>query len=825
MKSKAHHRRWCAPALMSGVLGLLALVSGGADARAAGPQPRLSPLLSSWRSLSAQRRAAQRGTAVRLLARYTGDDTALAAAGVHLLARAGRVVSIEVPLERLDAVAALPGMQELSVPGYLRTRLDRSVPLAGGTVAQERFGLDGTGTIVGVVDTGIDVHHPDFQNPDGTTRLSYLLDFALVPDGRHADIPHPMVRLYDGADIDTALAQGQNAALPVQSVDKVGHGTHVAGIAAGSGRATGNGLPGGRYVGMAPGADLIVVQGTRDGMNLFCDADVLAGVAFILERATALGQPAVVNLSLGGQVGGHDGTHPVEEGLEALATERPGRAIVVAAGNEGDSDLHSSGQLGDGALGSASITVVVPEVPDRNGQAAHVALEIHYLEPPPQSGPQTPEAIAQGPVQVSLITPKGTMVGPVIQNQTVRSETESGEVALTHISAQPGGPPSRRGVAQVGVVVADDGDKLVAPGKWTLIVSGRTARFDAWLVDIMAGAILGTRLEGWLDPDIHLGVPATADSVIAVGAIGSRTSWTDVAGMTIQQPVPLDGPSEFSSFGPTRDGRLKPDLVAPGEYIISSLSADAPSTSMSSAFYLGSDNRGQILVADDGVHALLRGSSQAAPHVTGAAALLFSVDPTLDAVAVRDRLRAAARIDPLEEGGWNTALGAGRLQVDRALVALLGAGVGPLDPTTSSVGTARDLLAPDGALSTQVVVIPRDSFGHPLGPGHRVEVQTTAGRLVGGLTDSGGGLYTTTLSSGPRGQAAVITATVDGKALSGQARVYFGASRAEEGTPFTATGGGGCAQAGGGAGPSAAAALSLLMVLALICAHSRRDRR
>src|SRR5262249_59124324 len=108
---------------------------------------------------------------------------------------------------------------------------------------------------------------------------------------------------------------------------------------------TGAQLPAARYVGMAPGADLVIVKGNRHG-NSFSDADVAAGAAFIFARADELGEPAVVNLSIGAQTTAHTGHSAMEEMLSAMiGPGHPGRLIVAAAGNDGGDDLHASGDL------------------------------------------------------------------------------------------------------------------------------------------------------------------------------------------------------------------------------------------------------------------------------------------------------------------------------------------------------------------------------------------------------------------------------------------------------------------------------------------------
>jgi subtilisin family serine protease len=127
-------------------------------------------------------------------------------------------------------------------------------------------------------------------------------------------------------------------------VDGDGHGTHVLGIAGGDGSATGGTVPAYTYVGMAPRADLVMVK------TDYTDTGILDGVAYVMNRATALGKHAVVNLSLGSQYGPKDGTSPFEAGIAALTG--PGRIVVASAGNDGGYPVHAevTAPGGPGAL-------------------------------------------------------------------------------------------------------------------------------------------------------------------------------------------------------------------------------------------------------------------------------------------------------------------------------------------------------------------------------------------------------------------------------------------------------------------------------------------
>src|SRR5690606_36571184 len=273
------------------------------------------------------------------------------------------VVSARIPLDALPALAADPALRRIEAAAALRpigfTDLETFVRAHGAPAAAARrpspfhlasaavlandicasearverlrqrsgdrfVGLAGHGVIIGVYDTGLDLSHPDFRNDDGGTRVLYAWD-----QSAESGTPPGQV----GADVfdygNECRADAIDAgACPM--VDAVGHGTHVAGTAAGTGAATGNGRPAYRYTGVAPAADLIIVKG---GDGSFSTDRAVDGVAYIFARAAELGRPAVVVLSLTTQTGPHDGSTAFEQALDSLAG--PGRIIVAAAGNGG----------------------------------------------------------------------------------------------------------------------------------------------------------------------------------------------------------------------------------------------------------------------------------------------------------------------------------------------------------------------------------------------------------------------------------------------------------------------------------------------------------
>src|SRR5690606_35979639 len=173
----------------------------------------------------------------------------------------------------------------------------------------------GEGVIMGIVDTGLDPTHPDFHDADGNTRVLKYWD-QVMANGPLTPAQYGYGQVWTKAHIDG----GQ-----MTSTDNNGHGASVAGIAAGGG--TANGM----HAGMAPKADLIIVRNPAGGPNF--SSTVVDAVQFIFEEAEALGRPAVVNISLGRQLGSHDGKDAAALMIDDMLMEQGGRVVVAAGGN------------------------------------------------------------------------------------------------------------------------------------------------------------------------------------------------------------------------------------------------------------------------------------------------------------------------------------------------------------------------------------------------------------------------------------------------------------------------------------------------------------
>lgn len=612
---------------------------GGAVPNSAEAAPKsVHPALSNVRPGAAmhERFLSRRGDGVVMVDLLIQGDLApglLRARGIEVNTVAGGWITARCPLGLLNALLEIPGIDRVEVSERCQPLLDLSAVNAGlggvrtvGTT--DITGETGQGVIVGLVDSGVDLGHPDLKNADGTTRVVSLWDQSATSGVPPAGFTYGAE--YDSAAINDGLSP---------EVDTDGHGTHVITTAAGNGRATGNGQPANVYVGVAPKADVVAVKTT------YATTAIVDGVNYIFRKATALGKKAVVNLSLGTQDGPHDGTYGFDTMISALTG--PGKIVVASAGNKQNDDNHAQLDL-DGTT-PAGMTLTVPTYSKNPGADNDYLVFTGWYPGPDQ-------------ISVTLTSPNGATIGPVMPATTQSLNSSDGFINVYNATTSPS-----NGDNEIYIEIFDQfSAKVPEPGTWTFTFTP-VALTSTGVVDMyLYGNSLGSAgaLARWvqgLAPFGAIGSPGSADSVITVAAHTTKECWTSVNGTAYcWNPTPTLGAiAGFSSRGPLRNGKQKPDLSAPGNGVAAGKSASA-------TFQVE-------LVMPDGVHAILSGTSMSAPHVAGAVALLLAQPAWANgsSAAIRNRLRSTARTDAFTGATPNATWGSGKLNVAAAVAPLV----------------------------------------------------------------------------------------------------------------------------------------------------------
>jgi len=516
--------------------------------------------------------------------------------GLPVTVSTGTILGMRVTLLDLLTLVASPDVIYVEPDWKTEPKLDRSVPAIGADLVHAPPMSDtGENVIVGAVDTGIDYEHLDFRydsDGDGFEESSRIMSIWDQTSGLFGNY-------YNRSEIESDIANGLGPSQGiVHESDSEGHGTHVMGIAAGDGSSSSAGM-----IGVAPGAQIIAVK------TPFYTSDILSGVRYVFDQAEQAGLPAVVNLSMGGHEGPHDGTSLFEQGLDELL-DRPGRAIVVSAGNEGDVPLHVSR-----VLSGNSATFSVDPGSD--------SLELSLWYP-------------GGSSFTIVVTPPNGSPLTVISGAAGDSTSASGTVTVDNAS-YGANPENNANEALITL------SQLTTSATWGITVTdaGGGGRFDGWITSTQ-GTIIGGDSSSTIDE------PGNAKDVITVGSYNTKAQWPSLAGeQDYSSSSPLSRLSYFSSIGPTRDGRQKPDLTAPGAWICSALS----SSSIAAAY----------LTNPDMVHKMNLGTSMSAPHVAGVVALMLSIDPQLTASRIKSILIDTATQDTFTGGVPNMSWGWGKV--------------------------------------------------------------------------------------------------------------------------------------------------------------------
>ena len=493
-----------------------------------------------------------------LIVKYHGSLDALEQLNVAVEYLLAGYALLTVPEGLVERVAELEQIEYVEKPK--RFFYEAVGPAEESCIAQvtrrDPF-LSGTGVLIAVLDSGIDYKLAEFRNPDGSTRIKFLWDQTLKPVGAPLRLPPEGFSMgveFDAAQINQALAandpRSQYELLP--TVDTSGHGTAVAGIAAGASDS---------YLGVAPEADLLIVKlGLPDASSFPRTTEIMRGVTYAVNKAIELQMPLVINLSFGNSYGAHDGSSLLERFLDNAA--EVGRTVIcVGSGNEGANGGHLAGSLMSGqdaagtfpgsAAGSGAALQGSPEV-----RTAQVELAVAEYER--NLNVQLWKNYSDE-YRIWLRPPGG-------QEVELSGRTEGGKYTLqleqTKILVFFGEPAPYSAAQEIYLEFLPIDRPYINTGVWTFRLEPVRVVTGRYYFYLPSGAVRSAGTGFYRStPQVTLTIPSTAAKIITVGAYDSTyNAYADFSGRGYADPD--------RTLGVVTAGLAKPDLVAPGVGIL-----------------------------------------------------------------------------------------------------------------------------------------------------------------------------------------------------------------------------------------------------------------
>ncbi len=600
------------------IIGATMLLAPASALAQASLSPRTAIAVASPTLLkSPAAQAAAVGAASSQLSAYVTIDPALTSwqqLGVTPIAENAGTATVRLTLDALQRLAKQQGVEYIQITSGATQMLNLARQEAG--TDQIHKGTDlpqaytGEGVVVGVVDAGFDYMHAAFRRPaDGALRIKRVWEQrATTLDGASAPAKYGY-----GIELNTPelieKAQGDS--------DSNSHGTHVAAIAAGS-----DAYKDGAYVGNAPDADIVLVA---LDLNASTNADISNAVQYIFDYADEVGKPCVVNLSLGNQDGPHDGTSTFDTMTDAM--QGPGRLIVGAAGNHRTDAFHIDHTFATADAAPLRTFVKYKVAPSNSVSGG--TIEIWG-----EKGVDFTVDIAA----YSTFNKKDARSTTVYPAEGV-TDVDFGKYATgtwkvaSEVSPLNGKPH----VVLTSALTSIRNNYAIA-----LTVTPKTAgRVNIWS-DNTYLALESRDIEGFSAPDAASStlceIGGTGKRILTVGSYTTRNEYTTNGGQQATLQETVGDLSSFSSYGPTVDGRMKPNITAPGCFIISAVSNNDASGNLMYAEY--NENFGRY-----NQYGYMQGTSMASPFVAGIVATWLQAYPQLTPEQLHEIVQNTARKD------------------------------------------------------------------------------------------------------------------------------------------------------------------------------------
>jgi subtilisin family serine protease len=581
-----------------------------------------------------------RDVSANVLVQLTDSARRLGARNVRASARRGDFAALSLPLDRIHELTADAVRVELAEPltdPRPKVEAESAQPRPRRDLNTSVRHRDGQGVLIGIIDVqGFDFAHPDFLDSNQQTRFVTIWDQG--GENRAPPTGYGYGSELTSAHLGRAMRESARVGarptdLEPQSEQVPGsHGTHVASIAAGN-------------RGICSKADIAAVlisvgpEGQDKRSSFYDSSRLLHAVEYLVALAEKRGQPLSINISLATNGHAHDGSSVLSRWLDSMLT-KPGLSLCAAAGNAGQERALSDDDLGfimgrihtRGRIASGGLDVNIGWVVVGNGVADLSENELNIWHS------------SQDRFAISIKPPGGKPIGPVEPGEYIENR-ELPDGTFVSVYNEPYHPANGENLiaCYLSPFFSTSGAAGVTAGHWTVQLHGREVRdghYHAWIErdDPRRIGSIGDK-EAWTFPsffseasnvdDSSINSLACSHFVLGIGNLDEDESRINIT----------------SSQGPTRDGRSKPDLSAPGTNIVAAKG------------FAGADD---LWIA-------MTGTSMASPMVAGVVGLMLSVAPTLTAAQIRGIMRRTARPLPGAGYAWLNDAGYGVIQAKEAI--------------------------------------------------------------------------------------------------------------------------------------------------------------
>ncbi len=501
--------------------------------------------------------------------------------------------------------------------------------------AVQEYNVSGEGVVIVMIDRGIDYRHPDFIDDQGNTRIAYIYDMVNPTGANDSNNPYGVGTIISRSQINASL----NANGEPLSMDRDGRGTATTGIMAGNGSGTGDR----RFKGVAPNATIISIKLTQESFpafdgqpaqNSFFNPDYIPiALNFAQDKISELGLPSVTLLNVGTLGGPTDGTSAISRAIDDFVAQ--GNPFICGVGFEGGAANYARGELKQGE--TAEIIV-------EKGETGTLRFDLWYSE--------------KDRFNLSIQRPNGTVEGPfpAPSGRGDAADNNLGDIVIYHRGADQaffGATSDRR------EILIDNQGVL---GTYKIILQASQVQDDGVFQATLNPSLANNKNRfGSFVVDGHsMNDYSSSKGAISPGDYVANDSWTNIDGDFYSRNGEEGQAGDLwkgSSVGPTQDGRLGIDFVAPGEL---GVGAYSPNT-----YY--ATFRSNIVQGSNGLYGIQGAVSASAALSTGIIALMLEINPDLNPDEILDLLHRSCISDSFTGQVPNNKWGYGKLD---ALLAL-----------------------------------------------------------------------------------------------------------------------------------------------------------